>query len=241
MFYSKFYPSPCPLPQGERVISGFLKNSQGAILIEMAVALPVLLILILGGIEIGLYLVKQRIVGRTVDSAIIPLQMNPLDVDREIEKQARNSGMGFVDFSLGNEGGNYICAKPYPDFESAKRELCSVQNTSENGWHPEQGIWVQYAARPYYLVILAHAPYHSIVGINGVLPDMNEYHIFQVNPSFVMTPPRQTITVPSAPASTGNSPQLGGNNCNSNPNQDLERAVRQFKNMLSGFKFGGQR
>lgn len=223
-------------------IKNLLKNNDGAVLIELAIALPVLLLIIFGGVELGIYFMKQHIVARAVNSVIIPLQLNPSDPRREIEMQIRNSGMGLVDFAVGNNKGNFVCARAYSDFETAKSKLCSVENTFDNGWHPEAGFWVMNPMRPYYVVVLAHARYRSLIGLKGILPDIQEWHIFQVNPfagvPAVVNVPTPAAPAPSAPVNDNTPPLFGGGNNNSgrnNNNNDktIEDAARQLNDIIT--------
>lgn len=205
-------------------------------LIEAAIALPILILIVFGGIELALYFMKQHIVARAVNSVIIPLQLNPSDHQREIEKQIRNSGMGLIDFSLGNNKGNFVCARAYSDFDIAKKNLCSATNTFENGWHPEAGFWVSDPLKPYYIVLVAHARYRSLIGLKGILPDINEWHIFQVSPFVAPLPFVQPTSPPVAPSPANNNiqPSTGGeNNQSGNNNADIDRAARQLQNFLS--------
>lgn len=207
-----------------------LRNSQGAAIIEAALVLPVLILVVMGGIEIGVYFIKQRIVARAVDSVIIPLQLNPSDEDREIEKQIRNSGMGAFDFSIGNVDGNYVCTRAYSSFEEARSKLCTVTSTSDHGWHPEAKFWMLNPTKPYYVAIVAHARYKSIIGSKSFLPDINEWHVFQVTPSALPAAITNILT-PSVKTSTEEPSQNPASNTNNQ--KTIEDSARQFKEILS--------
>jgi len=230
-----------------KILKNIFKNNQGVVLIETAVVLPVLILIIFGGIELGIYFFKQHIVARAVDSVIIPLQLNPSDPRREIETQIRNSGMGIVDFSVGNTQGNYVCARAYSDFATAQKNRCSAANPFDNGWHPEAGFWVMNPMKPYYVVVVAHVKYRSLIGLKGILPDIQEWHVFQVSPIAIVQPttkaPTQAVVEAPAPSSdnapmflgnnNNNNNNSNGNNNDNNNNADINQTMKQFQNILS--------
>lgn len=203
-----------------------IKNNAGAVLIEMAIALPVLILIIFGGVELGLYFIKQHITARAIDSVVIPLQLNPNDPRREIENQIRNSGMGFVDFSLGNKAGNYICARAYSDFASAQHNLCKPINNFDNGWHPEASHWLLNPIQPYYLAIVAHVEYKNLLGMGAILPPINEYHVFQVSPSIMPSSVSKFIP-PADPQAIAPDTSTSGNNA------DINAAAQQLQQVIS--------
>ncbi len=209
-----------------------LNNEKGVVLIELAIALPVLLLIILGGIEIGLYFSKKHIVARAVDSVIIPLQLNPSDKKREIESTIRGSGMGMVDFSAGNNSGNYICAKAYQKLEVAQQSTCNAAS----GWHPEASYWLLNPNKPYYIAIAAHAKYKSFFGVGKFLPDINEWHVFQVTPPTISIPVNTPIPQPTTDEKPPTIAPPMDSNQNYNPNsiddQELNNALKDLQNTL---------
>jgi hypothetical protein len=214
------------------------KNNKGAVLIELAIALPVLLLIIFGGIELGLYFIKQHITARAIDSVVIPLQLNPNDPRREIEKVVRNSGMGFIDFSLGNRSGNYICARAYSSFDSAQQNRCKPIDKFDNGWHPEASYWLLNPTKPYYLAIAAHVEYKTILGIGGsVLPAINEWHVFQVSPTLLpsivmkLNPPIAQSPTPEPPTAPQTPDFSGGGD--KNDTAEINKATEQLQRMIS--------
>ena len=220
-------------------ISKLLRENKGAAIIEAAIVLPVLLLIIMGGIELGIYFIKQRIVARAVDSVIIPLQLNPSDEDREIEKQIRGSGMGEFDFSIGNNQGNYICARAYSSFEEARQKLCIVASTSDNGWHPEAGFSMLNPSKPYYVAVVAHARYRGIVGFGKILPDINEWHVFQVTPSDISSALGKALNSDiQTPINSVQKPDNTDNNNNNNKaangkNVTIEDSAKKIQELLS--------
>ena len=216
-----------------KYITKIIKNNAGAVLIEMAIALPVLLLLIFGGIELGLYFIKQHITARAVDSVVIPLQLNPNDPRREIEMQIRNSGMGFIVFSLGNKAGNYICVRAYSDFANAQKNLCKPINSFDDGWHPEASHWLLNPIQPYYLAIVAHVEYKNLLGMGAILPPINEYHVFQVSPSIMQNSGEKFIP-PAVPQAI--SREATTNNPTAGDNADINAAAQQLQKVISSMQ-----
>ena len=212
------------------------KNTKGTVLIEMAIVLPVLLFIILGGIEIGIYFFKQHIVARTIDSVIVPLQLNPKDSSREIEMLVRKSGMGIIDFSVNNNAGNYICVRAYKDLSIAQRNLCSV-NKGENGWRPDPFYWGLNQNKPYYIAIVAHVEYKGLTSIGGFLPAIKEWHVFQITPTAVsmdlpikLPQPTNALSanpLQNQPQNPPPPPVPNGNN-----NQEINSAIKDLQEIL---------
>lgn len=219
-------------------ISKLLRENHGATIIETAIVLPVLLFIIMGGIELGIYFIKQRIVARAVDSVIIPLQLNPNDEDREIEKQIRGSGMGEFDFSIGNNQGNYICARAYSSFEEARQKLCMVASSSDNGWRPEARFWMLNPTKPYYIAVVAHARYRGVIGFGKILPDIHEWHVFQVIPSDISSAIGKALTPDLKIPATNGQPNSSSNKNNQatgipGNNTTIEDSAKKFQELLS--------
>jgi Flp pilus assembly protein TadG len=145
----------------------FLKNNHGIAAVEFALILPVLLLVLLGVLEFGVYFTKSSVVSRAVSNISAAIQMSPTATN--LQTDAQNSGFGLVSFT----GNNFFCAKAYSD-RSAAGSYCIAGEwfTSTPAGHQ--------AGTPYYVAIVASVQNTPISGITSFLPDMVVRNIITV-------------------------------------------------------------
>jgi Flp pilus assembly pilin Flp len=145
----------------------FLKNNRGVAAVEFALILPVLLAILLGVLEFGVYFTKSSVVSRAVSSTSTAIQMSPTATN--LQTDAQNSGFGLVSFT----GNNFFCALSYSTRELAGNYCTAGQwSTGLPAGHP--------AGTPYYVAVVASVRNQPISGITGFLPPMVTRNIVQV-------------------------------------------------------------
>ncbi len=129
-----------------------IKNNEGVVLVQVAILLPVFILLFFGIYQFGLYYVKDEFVNRAVDTAIVALQtdltvatQNTNASPVNIEAMAATPGT-LVDLT---QAPNYICAQSYATEAAARsaNPACSA------------GAWVTTSpggVTPYWIAVSAY-------------------------------------------------------------------------------------
>jgi Flp pilus assembly protein TadG len=217
------------------------KNDKGVAAIEMAIVLPILLLIIAAVIEFGLYFFKSQIAARTVSTAAIAIQMNP--AEPSIQATARNNGLSIMDF---NTLPNFVCAKSYATNDLAKSGKCVAGEWTTTA---PQGVAV---GAPYYVavrVFALHTPLTPLRAMSGAFPpDIEENVVAQVN---VIQTAQKGIALLTSPVGSSGSWTVpdgvtqvkativgggGGSEQNSNDGGGGSGAtiIAYFKNLTSG-------
>lgn len=130
-------------------IKNVSQSSSGAAIIEFALVLPVLLLIIIGGIEYGLYFNKSQILQRAVSTTANSLQVNPASIS---QADAQKSGLAMFDLATVP---NYICTDTATtQSDAAKGCIASTWNVSAPAATPDGGV--------YYAVVKAHLEYDNL-------------------------------------------------------------------------------
>jgi hypothetical protein len=143
------------------------RNNHGIAAVEFALILPVLLAILLGVLEFGVYFTKSSVVSRAVSSTSTAIQMSPTAAN--LQTDAQNSGFGLVNFT----GNNFFCALSYSNRDAAGNYCTAGQ------WFTGAPAGHQ-AGTPYYVAIVASVRNQPISGITSFLPDMVVRNIVQV-------------------------------------------------------------
>jgi Flp pilus assembly pilin Flp len=143
------------------------QNQSGIAAIEFALMAPLLMAILLGVLEFGVYFTKSSVVSRAVSNISTAIQMSPTATN--LQTDAQNSGFGLVSFT----GSNFFCAKAYSDRDAAGSYCIAGEwFTGTPAGHP--------AGTPYYVAIVASVQNTPISGITSFLPDMVVRNIVQV-------------------------------------------------------------
>lgn len=102
------------------------QNISGIAAIEFAIIMPILFLLILGGVEVGYYIYKKQVLSRTVTITASAIQANPhIEIETSQDPEtgedittilarakdlAYASGGGTIPYGT---DGHYVCAKAY--------------------------------------------------------------------------------------------------------------------------------
>jgi Flp pilus assembly protein TadG len=149
------------------------QSQQGIAAIEVALLLPLLMAILLGVLEFGIYFTKSSVVSRAVSSTSNSIQLMPNATS--LQTDARSSGFGLVNFTSGQ---NYFCALSYSTRALAEAGMCSNNNqwmTSTPAGHP--------AGQSYYVAIVASVRNTPLSGMTNFLPDIVVRNIVQVGGS----------------------------------------------------------
>lgn len=151
----------------------FIKHQSGAAIIEFALISPILILILLGVIEFGLFFYKDQTIQRAVNSAVNSIQSNPTDPN--LRNTLVNSIRNVVNFDA---NGNILCADSYATEAAAKSGLC--RNTSIFMTSKPAGI---NSTDPYYIVLVSSVKTNAISSlISKVLPqDIKSTTIFRVD------------------------------------------------------------
>jgi Flp pilus assembly protein TadG len=154
----------------------FSSDNRALAALEMAIILPLLLVIIMAVLEFGLYFLKEQTASRAVSTASISLQQKA-DNDT-IKLTMQNNGLSMMDLSA--EPDNFVCARSYADASVADTSSCS------------RGDWI--TSRPagvgetetYYIAVRAfatHTPLTPIRALTGAFPpDINSKNVIPVFP-----------------------------------------------------------
>ena len=128
-------------------------SESGAAIIEFALISPILILILMGIIEYGLYFQKSQILQRAVSTTATAIQINPSAPNSRAD--AQNSGLGAFDLAASP---NFICADSFATYEEASKgcaagswERSAPGNTSISG--------------TYYVVVKAHIEYQNLTPI----------------------------------------------------------------------------
>jgi Flp pilus assembly protein TadG len=146
-------------------------DRSGIAIIEFALILPVLLLLLLGVLEFGVYFVKSQFVQRTVSGIANSVQLNALD-SVNIRSTAYNSSGSM--FTYNDTVDAFFCAKAYGDLATAQSGMC-VQNE----WFLDKPAGV--TGNTYYVAIQSSVKQNSITPMfASFLPPMKATAVVQV-------------------------------------------------------------
>lgn len=152
----------------------FGRDSKGMAALEMAIALPILMFLLLAIVDYGNYFIKNQIVQRTVSTTSSTVQSKASDATYSL---AANQGMGFVDYTISP---NYVCAMSYTTSALANASLCQRGN-----WTTSAPTGLA-AGSSYYVAIVAYVTHKSIAPfslVGSALPaQIKVTSIVQVSP-----------------------------------------------------------
>ena len=149
------------------------KDNSGAAVIEFALILPVLLLILLGVLEFGLWFLRDQVVQRTTTTAASAIQQDPTNPDTEADAYA--SGASFVDYTL---TGNYICAKAYKLRDDAKANLCAAGD-----WATTTPTGVT-AGTAYYVALVANVNQNSVTTMfSKYIPPIKITSVFKAGES----------------------------------------------------------
>lgn len=126
------------------------RDERGISAIEMAILLPLLILLVMAVIEFGLYFVKYQIATRAVATISDTIQKNPAGATHDLAAQG---GLSFLDLT---NAPNFICAKSYADNAMANAGLCNMGE-----WQTGTPAGVA-AGAPYFVAVRASSPHMSI-------------------------------------------------------------------------------
>jgi len=98
----------------------FFRNITAVAAVEAAIILPVLVFLIVGGLELGTHMLRDFSLQRALSNTSVALQREPLSVGLA---DANAAGNAMVDFTLAN---NYVCAQSYPTRSQAQAGSCNA-------------------------------------------------------------------------------------------------------------------
>lgn len=159
------------------IIRKFIRANRGAAAIEMAIILPILILLLIGAMEFGLHLLAGQTAQRSLDNITDSIQKNPTDPN--LQTIALNSGLSFAKF---NEDPNFFCAKAYATLDEAQAGMCGAGE-----WDTTRPGSVG-ATAAYYVGIRAYVEPLALGIVSDYLPPVDYESVFQVNPGG-LTPP----------------------------------------------------
>jgi len=145
------------------------RTNSGVAVIEFAIILPILILIILGVIEFGIYFLKYQTASRAAAIVAGSIQANPSDAT--IQTLALNSGMAFANFAVSP---NYICATSYTTQAAASAGLCTSGQWKTT--MPTGGT----AGTPYYVAVVAFIKQSAFTPGFTSLPDIKVPAVFEV-------------------------------------------------------------
>lgn len=145
--------------------SAFIGNRDGVALIEFAFVAPILLLLIVGAMEYGIYFLKSMSSSRALSSASQIVMQNPTDPTNQT---FANRPMSF--------GAHDVCAKAFPTLAAAEAGTCSGKQ-----WNTAAPAGVPGA---YYVTLQTRGTTQSITGLfSSFLPAINHKEVVKVQPN----------------------------------------------------------
>lgn len=144
------------------------RNRQGAVAIGFALMTPMLLLLLIGVLEMGVYFVKYEAAQRAVNTISRSIQGDPLNTD--LDDLAASSTSGLVNFNAPN----YICANAYTTVTEARAKLCG----DKKEWNTKRPDGLD-ADAAYYVAVVAWVKNESISEFIS-LPDLQSTNIIQI-------------------------------------------------------------
>ena len=151
------------------MIYRFKRSNSGMAMIEFAFVAPVLILIMLGVIEFGIYFLRYQTASRAAAITAASIQTNPSDAT--IQTLAKNSGLAFANLAAAP---NYICAMSYTTQNAASGGLCT-----SGQWKTTAPGGVA-AGTPYYIAVVAFIKQQSFTpGFNN-LPDIKVSSVFTV-------------------------------------------------------------
>lgn len=148
-------------------------SASGAAGIEFALLAPLMLVLMLGALELGIYFVRYESVQRSINNTTAAIQ-NAQGTSSDIQAAALDSGLGLVNYTTSP---NYFCAMSYPDIASAKAGCTKGQ------WDISRPSGVASDA-PYFVAVTAFVKQTALSQLTDFMPDMKTSNILEVNADF---------------------------------------------------------
>lgn len=149
--------------------TSLLFEKKGVAAVEAALVLPVLILLIVCGIEFGLYFLKSSIAQRAVSITSNSVQLNPVGT---LYQDALQQGLSFIDLGILP---NYICAKSYKSQSEAVSKKCSPGE-----WITEAPAGVV-SGEGYYVAITVFIKQTPISLLSNYLKDIYANAVVPVN------------------------------------------------------------
>jgi Flp pilus assembly protein TadG len=151
----------------------FSSDNRAVAAIEMAIILPLLLVIIMAVLEFGLYFLKEQAASRAVSTASISLQQRPLDGTIKLNMQQNGLSM----MNLAAEPDNFVCAKAYKTVDEAKQGSCLATQ-----WETDRPD--SFTGQVYYIAVRAyakHTPLTPIRSLTGAFPpDIDQRNIISI-------------------------------------------------------------
>ena len=158
-------------------IKSLRKNNKGVVAIEMAIVLPILILIIAAVLEFGLYFLKSQAASRAVSTASISLQQDHGAVNSASTKTTmQNNGLGMMNLAAMP---NFVCAKAYATSSAASSGSCNAGD-----WETSEPTGVTVGS-PYWIAVRAfavHTPLTPLRAISGAFPpDIDSRNVVPIN------------------------------------------------------------
>lgn len=170
-----------------------LLNNDGIGVIEFAVLLPILLIIVLGIIEFGMFFVKSEIIASTVSNISLTLQRTPTYFSSMNPTQQNawlaGIGSGLIKFSNVGDispGGNHLCVDAYTTVNASLIvPPCTITHFNTSNPNVNHEI-------PYYISVRINLAKSTVTPLGAFVPVVKNIEINQSSGSVqvgAMIPP----------------------------------------------------
>jgi Flp pilus assembly protein TadG len=151
----------------------YLTEKTGAAAIEAALVLPIILLLLGGMTELGVYFWRSQIINRGFTVTSSAVQNNPSDPNNL--NTAMQTGAGIIDVA---SAPNFFCAQSYTSQAAATALGCSGTT-----WETTPPVGLP-SGGPYYVAMRTKVVSPSFFpGLSGVLPDIEYSSVIPINSS----------------------------------------------------------
>jgi hypothetical protein len=152
-----------------RSISRFGKQQEGVAMIEAAFVLPILLAIVFGGIEFGMYFLKSNINANNVAATARAVQIDPSD---------ESSRLLLSSSKLLSDDENVACSSSYPTFEGAQNGDC----VAGQWFQPLAAEDLPEGQSAYYVLIKSEVASVALTGMfDSLLPANNVRQVINVS------------------------------------------------------------